>query len=64
MAIHRLTLEERQKFARKTAHIAEAFEEIIGSDILSKTQELLLNKYGPAAATKLQIVIGINTLTI
>ncbi len=61
VAIHKLSEEERQIFAKKTAHIVKKFEEVIGSDIISKTQELLLEKYGPDPKTKTQIVIGIDT---
>lgn len=58
--VHRLNAEEKKQFALATSHIAAQYEDLIGSDILSKTQEILLNKYGPDASTKQQIVIGIN----
>lgn len=60
LAIHRLSEANRLKFAEKTAHISREYEEVIGADIISKTQELLLKKYGPDPKEKAQIVIGID----
>jgi C4-dicarboxylate-binding protein DctP len=58
--IHRLTAAQRQQFASKTSHIVKVFEDVIGSDIISKTEEMLLEKYGPDPASQEQIVIGID----
>jgi tripartite ATP-independent transporter DctP family solute receptor len=60
VAVHKLSDANRQKFAEKTAHIPREYEEVIGADIISKTQELLLEKYGPDPKEKAQIVIGID----
>lgn len=60
VAIHQLSDENRQKFANKTASIAKKYENIIGADLISKTEELLLIKYGPDPKKQEQIVIGIN----
>ena len=60
VTIHALSEKNRQKFAKKTAHIVRKFEEVIGSDVISKTQELLLEKYGPDPKAQKQIVIGID----
>ncbi|QOP41845.1 DctP family TRAP transporter solute-binding subunit [Sulfurimonas marina] len=59
--IHQISAQERQRFAKKTAHIAEEFEDIIGSDIISKTKELLYNKYGSHLNHENHILIGIDT---
>ncbi len=58
--IHKLTKSERRKFYEKTAHIPREFEEVIGADVISKTQALLLEKYGPDPKEQAQIVIGID----
>ena len=58
--VHYLTVEQRQNFADKTEHIVKAYEDVIGSDIISKTEEMLLEKYGPAHYKQQQIVIGID----
>jgi C4-dicarboxylate-binding protein DctP len=60
VSIHKLSEEDRQKFAEKTAPIVRMFEEVIGSDIISKTEELLLKKYGPDPKAQEQIIIGID----
>ncbi len=54
--IHELDPHERERFAALTAHIAKKFEGIIGSDIISRTEELLDAKYAPEDAW----VIGID----
>ncbi|WP_304546176.1 DctP family TRAP transporter solute-binding subunit [Sulfurimonas microaerophilic] len=59
--IHQISALERQKFAAKTAHIPGQFEEIIGVDTISKTQELLYNKYGVNFKFDDHILIGIDT---
>ena len=58
--VQHLSPAQREKFAEKTAHIPKEFEEIIGVNVISKTQALLLEKYGPAPKQKEQIVIGID----
>ncbi|MBO1923626.1 DctP family TRAP transporter solute-binding subunit [Thiomicrorhabdus sp. 6S3-12] len=58
--IHKLTAEQRQAFASKVSWIAKASEPVIGPEIISKTEEYLLNKYGPAPELKEQIVIGLD----
>ncbi|WP_051227803.1 DctP family TRAP transporter solute-binding subunit [Oceanospirillum beijerinckii] len=58
--VHQLTEHERQMFAAKTAHIVRQYEEVIGTDIISKTEALLLQKYGPPPEQQAQVVIGLN----
>jgi tripartite ATP-independent transporter DctP family solute receptor len=58
--IHRLTEKQKQAFAQKTAYITKKFEDVIGVNLISKTEEILLKKYGPPAHSQEQIVIGIN----
>lgn len=58
--IHQLTPQQRQAFADRVAWIAKASEAVIGTDIISKTEEYLLEKYGPAPERQEQIVIGLN----
>ena len=58
--IHTLTPGEREAFAQKTKHIPAMFEQVVGPDILSKTEELLMKKYGPDPKEKKQIVIGLD----
>ncbi len=58
--VHYLTEEQRKAFTDQTAHIVKAFEHIIGTDIISKTEELLEEKYGPQPSAREQVVIGIN----
>lgn len=60
MQIHTLSEKAHAELRDKTAHIIPRFEEVIGSHVLSTTQELLLNKYGPSPESKQQIVIGLN----
>lgn len=59
--IHTISDKERQKFAEKTAHIPGQFEEVIGADIISKTKELMYNKYGANLNHEDHILIGIDT---
>ena len=54
--IHVLTKEQKEKFAQATKNIVNMYEDIIGSHIISKTQELLYKKYKDENS----IVIGIN----
>lgn len=58
--VHRLSDEQRRAFAVLTRPIAKKYEGIIGTEIISKTEELLLEKYGPAPASQQQIIIGID----
>lgn len=58
--IHKISEQERQRFAEKTSHIPAAYEDIIGADILSKTKELLYKKYGSQFSNKDHILIGID----
>lgn len=54
--IHKLSDLQRQKFSKLCAHIPKQFEDVIGPSIISKTQEILYNKY----SKKDNIVIGID----
>lgn len=58
--IHLLSEEQRREFAKLTKHIPEKFEEIIGTNIISKTKELLYEKYGAFLQNKEHILIGID----
>jgi len=58
--VHTLTPEARAELTRKLSPIATAYEEVIGPHILARTQELLLDKYGPSPEKGKQIVIGLN----
>jgi len=51
---------ERARMAAVMADIPGKFESVIGADIISKTQELLLEKYGPAPQRREQIVVGLD----
>lgn len=59
--IHTITDEERHRFVQTTAYIPAKYEEIIGANIISKTKELLYNKYGGLLQNKDHILIGIDT---
>jgi len=54
--IHTLDEQQRQQFAKKTAHIPGLFEGLIGVDLISKTEELLLKRSQQA-----KIIIGLDT---
>jgi len=54
--IHTLDEQQRQQFVKKTAHIPGLFEPIIGVDLLSKTEELLLQQ-----SSEEKIIIGLDT---
>lgn len=56
MKIHTLSDIQRQNFSKLCAHIPKQFEDVIGPNIISKTEELLYNKY----SKKDNIVIGID----
>ncbi len=56
VTVHTLDEAARQAFAARTAHIPGLFEAVIGPDLLSKTQELLFERYGEKDA----IVIGLD----
>jgi len=60
ITVHQINQEARKKFAGKTAHIPKQFEEVIGSDIISKTEELLFDKYNKTSAEENKIIIGID----
>ncbi|MBN2869616.1 MAG: DctP family TRAP transporter solute-binding subunit [Campylobacterales bacterium] len=59
--VHTLSDEERITLQKAVEPIIPPFEEVIGSHILSKTEELLHTKYGPSPESGEQIVIGLNT---
>ncbi|MBF0194005.1 MAG: DctP family TRAP transporter solute-binding subunit [Magnetococcales bacterium] len=42
--VHTLTKKEQEEFAKRTSHLPRQFEGIIGADIISKTEELLMAK--------------------
>lgn len=54
--IHKLNAEQKRNFANKTNYITKLYEDIIGSDIISKTEEFLYNKYQKDTV----IAIGVN----
>lgn len=56
ITIHELTPSEREKFVTATAYIPRLFEEVIGADVMARTEELLDQKYG----AKNRIVIGLD----
>lgn len=43
--IHTLTKEQKQRFADATKNIVKMYEDVIGSHIISKTEEILQKKY-------------------
>lgn len=43
--IHTLTNDQKEQFALKTKYIAKMYEDMIGANIISKTEEYLYNKY-------------------
>lgn len=55
--IHALSEENKKKFREKTSHITKMYEDVIGSHIISKTEEILYNKYNKED----NIIIGIDT---
>lgn len=57
VTIHTLSEEQRRQFAAATAHIPGRFEDVIGPDLLSRTDELLEQKYGVPGS---HIVIGLD----
>lgn len=59
--IHTLNPKERSEFSKKMAVIVPYYEEVIGAHILAKTQEILINKYGPSSNNCRQIAIGLST---
>ncbi|MBF0135169.1 MAG: DctP family TRAP transporter solute-binding subunit [Magnetococcales bacterium] len=58
--VNRLTEKERQKFARQLQHIPSQFEDVIGSDIMSKSDELQYIWQSPAEK-KQKIWVGLDT---
>ncbi len=61
LSIHSLSNEERKALQETVERIIPPFEEVIGAHILSITEELLAQKYGPSPESGDQIVIGLNT---
>ncbi|MDH4945032.1 DctP family TRAP transporter solute-binding subunit [Sulfurimonas sp. C5] len=59
--IHTISEKDRQEFAKRTAYIPQKYEAVIGSNIISKTKELLYNKYGANFKNDDHILIGIDT---
>jgi C4-dicarboxylate-binding protein DctP len=59
VSIHTITPQERSHFTKKMAAIPPYFEEEIGAHLLAKTEEILLQKYGPSPKSREQIVIGL-----
>lgn len=56
VTVHEPSHAEREKFKAVMANIPALFEEVIGSDIMSRTEEILDRKYGPAQ----RIVVGLD----
>jgi len=54
--IHYLTKEEKEAFREKTKYIVKMYERVIGSNIISKTEEILNKKY----ANKENIYFGLD----
>ncbi|MES9877152.1 MAG: DctP family TRAP transporter solute-binding subunit [Candidatus Sedimenticola sp. PURPLELP] len=59
--IHTLDAAAHQRFAAKTNYIPSMFEEVIGADVLSKTEELLMEKHLATASGKQPVIIGLDT---
>lgn len=57
VSIHTLSEDERRLFAAATADIPARFEDVIGPDLLSRTEELLDQKYGVPGS---RIIIGMD----
>ncbi|MBF0094816.1 MAG: DctP family TRAP transporter solute-binding subunit, partial [Alphaproteobacteria bacterium] len=58
--VHELTEEQRARFVAATAHIPRQFENVIGSDIMSRTEELL-RRHRLGTAVDAEILIGLDT---
>ncbi|MDO6562008.1 DctP family TRAP transporter solute-binding subunit [Amphritea sp. 1_MG-2023] len=58
--VHTLSSEQRAAFAAKTTKLISQFEGVIGAEIISKTESLLFDKYGPDANANDHYVIGLN----
>lgn len=58
--VHRLNAEQRKAFSRRTAHIVSQFEDVIGTALISKTEELLERKYGSGEDVAGPLIIGVN----
>lgn len=56
--MHTINAHERKQFSELTAHIPKQYEEVIGSNIISKTEELMFDKY--QTSNDNVIVIGID----
>ena len=60
VTVNKISEDERKKFAAILQHIPKEYEDVIGSNVISKTEEILFEKYGAPAKSKENIVIGIN----
>lgn len=60
MAVYTLNAQERTQFAQKMKPIIPRFEEEIGPHLMAKSDELLLERYGPSPQSHQQIVIGLD----
>ncbi len=60
LMIHTLTDVQRSAFAETMKPLIPRFEEMIGPHLLAKTDELLLERYGPSPQSHEQIVIGLD----
>ncbi len=58
--INTLTKKQREQFQNKTKHIIKAYEEVIGSDIISKTEDMLYNKYRPSDTIVFGITVNLS----
>ncbi len=58
--IHTLDTDAHRRFAAKTDYIPALFEEIIGADVLSKTEELMMVKRLVADSANRPIIIGLD----
>ncbi len=58
MRVHSLSAEQQQAFRTRTAHLVANYEDVIGPELISKTDEILYHKYdaNPGA----EVIIGIN----
>ncbi|MES9897458.1 MAG: DctP family TRAP transporter solute-binding subunit [Sedimenticola sp.] len=59
--IHTLDAAAHRRFAAKTNYIPALFEEIIGADVLSKTEELMMAKHLATTDGKRPIIIGLDS---
>lgn len=57
--VHQLTNTQKASFAEKTVHIPSRFEDVIGTALISKTEELLFDKHNPNSSDD-YLIIGLN----